>query len=461
MKDGKEIPSEKQKQPEKEKEKSKDKDEPTYEHLLKLTQQQKQCIEQQALVCQTQDSRIIQLQAHIQQLEEERQLQQDQQVVTTATQQQIMSQALPTMPSVGDLSLSTIDADVITSILGSDETEQQIASTSSGRRKGKFIQRLLRPEHMRFLPSAPVKKEPLEVEQEEIIALEDVPKILEEKSIVEVVRMPETTEAAPNIIMVPKKVEKKKAVMLVPTATESRSSKRTNPGAPIPKEHQDPKFEYCKNCACRYKDKYELNKHIKYRCRKTEFDYFCDKCGKGFHREVGVREHYYHEHLQKELYRCVYCGKKFFFKSYRSKHKTACPNLDGPILYEPEIKRDPELEKSFKKRERVDVEIPEDVLEYAAQIEAEEEEELQRCIEEEKEKGKGKEKEKEKGKKGKEAKEPQREPEPEPEPEPMETEKEDDGKSGTEEKEDDGNSGKVPEKKLVSYDDDDNGNGDE
>ena len=104
-----------------------------------------------------------------------------------------------------------------------------------------------------------------------------------------------------TIVYILKIVEKKKALVLVPPTQKRVSTKRSNPGTPVPEDNRDPDRYYCDNCMCNYKEKSDLRKHQCFMCLKTEFDFICDECQMGFHMDYGVREHYYQVH-KKEFY---------------------------------------------------------------------------------------------------------------------------------------------------------------
>ena len=169
-------------------------------------------------------------------------------------------------------------------------------------------------------------------------------------------------EGSSNIVYIPKQVGEKKALVLVPPKMRRVLNKRSNPGAPIPKDVRDPTRHYCENCLSHYKEKSDLNKHVKYNCMKTDFDYIREGCQKGFHTDYGVREHYYQEHLKQFLYFCQLCNKGFYHKWKKSLHKKGCPNKGGEEKYEGQAPYDAELELTFKCRQRIEVEIPQEVL---------------------------------------------------------------------------------------------------
>ena len=148
----------------------------------------------------------------------------------------------------------------------------------------------------------------------------------------------------------PQESGKEKALVLVPPTQKCVLTKRSNPGAPVPKDNQDPDRYYCENCTCNYKEKSDLGKHQRFMCLKTEFDFICDECQMGFHTDYGVREHYYQVHKKEFLYFCTKCSKGFFHKSKKSNHKKACPKKDEVDTHAARALYDEELEKTFKRR---------------------------------------------------------------------------------------------------------------
>ena len=176
-------------------------------------------------------------------------------------------------------------------------------------------------------------------------------------------------EGLGNIVYIPKQVGEKKALVLVPPKTRRVLNKCSNPGVPIPADVCDPMRHYCENCSCHYKEKSDLNKHVKYNSIKTDYDCICEGCQKGFHTDYGVREHYYQEHLKQFLYFCRLCNKGFYHKSKKSLHKKGCPNKGGEEKYEGWAPYNTELELTFKRRQRIEVEMPQEVLDMAREQE--------------------------------------------------------------------------------------------
>ena len=74
------------------------------------------------------------------------------------------------------------------------------------------------------------------------------------------------------------------------------------------------------------------------------------------------------------LYYCTKCGQGFNYKSRVSGHRNACPNKNGPDLYQPRVPYDKKIEETFKRRAAIPVNIPQGVLDIA-------EEEMEKDIE--------------------------------------------------------------------------------
>ena len=82
-------------------------------------------------------------------------------------------------------------------------------------------------------------------------------------------------------------------------------------------------------------------------------------------------EHYVKVHLKKFLYFCKKCNQGFNDKSNCSSHRNTCPNKDGPDQYQGMLDIDPELEKKFCQRRKIQVEeVPESVMKIAEEHEA-------------------------------------------------------------------------------------------
>ena len=326
-------------------------------HVKTLIQQQSDMMKSQEVVIQTQEAQMVELQLKIRQLEAENQklaLEKQQ----FQEQSQTYEQVIPTpqenvqqFPSLSSLTLPLLDPmalelDPITAAAGTSSSATAGSSTFS-------LEKCIKPEHRKFLP----KFSGVEGKTEEGTSQN-----------LEVINLPQEQ----SIVYIPKKVEKKKALILVPPTQKRVLTKRSNPGAPVPEDNRDPDRYYCENCACNYKEKSDLRKHQRFMCLKTEFDFICNECQMGFHTDYGVREHYYQVHKKEFLYFCTKCGKGFFHKSKKSNHKKACPKKDEEDTHARRAPYDEELEKTFKRRTRVEVDIPEEVLDLAKQYQAEE-----------------------------------------------------------------------------------------
>ena len=58
------------------------------------------------------------------------------------------------------------------------------------------------------------------------------------------------------------------------------------------------------------------------------------------------------------MWYCTKCREGFHFKLNKSKHKTACPNPNGPDKFEGRILYDEAIEATFQKRQAIPVQIP-------------------------------------------------------------------------------------------------------
>ena len=201
---------------------------------------------------------------------------------------------------------------------------------------------------LRFLTQC-VKKEP-EEEQEDDNGDGDG----EEDEVI----VMEVTQKTETFKYLPKSVAGLENLVLVPLPKMKGSSKRSSKGPPVPKGRQDLKRFYCDQCECNYNQPDELTHHKRKDCGEKEPEFFCEECGKGFFHKNGVREHYYHQHTNMFLWYCTKCGQGFHFKSNKSKHKTACPNPNGPDKFEGRLPYDKAIEATFQKRQAIPVQIP-------------------------------------------------------------------------------------------------------
>ena len=320
----------------------------------------------QEKLIQRQDTQIIELNTQIKQLEMEK---------NELLKQQSEEQPMPLLPSIPSLSniagLPILDDATLQQLMTPVEP---VAGTSSQSRTSFAVEKMMKPEHLKFLPkysNIAIKKEPMKGDEEVVV---EVP---EEQ------QFGMTPESALNVIYIPKK----SALVVVPSTQKRVLSKRTNPGTPVPHDGRKPNHYYCENCSCNYVKKPDLTKHVKYMCMKTDFDYICDTCQKGFYTDYGVCEHYYQEHKKEHLYFCTLCGKGFFHKSKKSLHKKGCPNKGREEKFAARAPYDAELELTFKRRQRMEIEVPPEVAEIARQ-EEESTQAAEQLEEEELEKGK-------------------------------------------------------------------------
>ena len=78
-----------------------------------------------------------------------------------------------------------------------------------------------------------------------------------------------------------------------------------------------------------------------------------------------MREYYYKKHMDITLYYCTKCGQGFNYRSRVSGHRNACPNKNGPDLYQPRAPFDEVIEETFKRKTAIPVVIPQAVLDAA------------------------------------------------------------------------------------------------
>ena len=330
-------------------------------HVKTLIQKQSDMMKSQEVIIQTQEAQMVELQLKIQQLEAENQkLALEKQLFQE--QSQTYEQVLPTpqddvqqFPSLSNLALPLLDL----MSLGLDTRTATGTSTIPSTSTSAFsLEKCIKPEYQKFLP----KFAGVEGKSEEPASQN-----------LEVINLPQEQ----TIVYIPKKVEKKKALVLVPPTQKCVLTKRSNPGTRVPEDNRDPDRYYCDNCACNYKEKSDLRKHQRFMCLKMEFDFICDECQMGFHTDYGVREHYYQVHKKEFLYFCMKCGKGFFHKSKKSNHKKACPKKDEADTHAARALYDANLEKKFKRRTRVEVDVPQEVLDLTKQYQEEENKECE------------------------------------------------------------------------------------
>ena len=71
------------------------------------------------------------------------------------------------------------------------------------------------------------------------------------------------------------------------------------------------------------------------------------------------------------------CGKGFFHKSKKSNHKKVCPKKDEADTHAARALYDTNLEKTFKRRTQIEVDVPQEVLDLAKQYQEEENKECE------------------------------------------------------------------------------------
>ena len=248
----------------------------------KLTRQQQEIIRQQEILLQKQEQHIEEQEKHIRMMEEKQ------------------LQPQPEQPR--------------------KERHTSILKASTSGRAG-TIDKFLKPSALSFLTKC-VKKEPKE-EQEDDNGDDEEDEVI----------VTGVTQKTETVKYIPKSVAGLENLVLVPLTKTKGSSKRSSKGPLVPKGRQDPKRFYCDQCECNYNRPDELTHHK----RKKEPEFFCEECSKGFFHKNGVREHFYHQHTDLFLWYCTKCGEGFHFKSNKSKHKTACPNPNGPDKFEGRI----------------------------------------------------------------------------------------------------------------------------
>ena len=272
------------------------------DHEQKLARQQQEIIRQQEILLQNQEQHILNQETRIRRMEEQK-----------LQPQQPFSQTMST----------------------SSRFKKPIATGGAG-----TIDKFLSAKGMRFMPKCLVKQEPTEEEEDEDVMITEV------------------TKKTETVKYLPKAVPGIENLVLVQVPKSKTTAKRSSKAGPVPEDLQDPKRFYCDKCEAHYKRPDELTRHKKKNCLKEDPEYFCEECGKGFFYENTVREHYYHIHTDIMLWHCTRCGEGFHFKSNKSKHRNACPNKNGPEIYQPRAPFDEKLEETFKPKTAIPVSIP-------------------------------------------------------------------------------------------------------
>ena len=131
---------------------------------------------------------------------------------------------------------------------------------------------------------------------------------------------------------------------------------------PVHEKLRDPKIFYCDRFPSEHKRKDELERHKTWNCLKQDPEYIYEKC---YFWENTLREHYYKNHMDITLYNCMKCSQGFNYKSRVSGHRNACPNKNGPDLYQPCAPYDEKIEETFRRKAAIPVNIPQAVLDAA------------------------------------------------------------------------------------------------
>ena len=150
------------------------------------------------------------------------------------------------------------------------------------------------------------------------------------------------TSTVPELILVEKEKQK---------STEKRSGK-THP-VPEGLRSKEKKRYYCDNCSSHFTRKDSLEYHKKHNCCQEVRRHICKDCNKGFYSDTSVREHYYKDHLKKDLYFCKKCNQGFAHNSRKSTHIKSgkCPMKDEQDRFPGRAELDEELEQTFKEKE--------------------------------------------------------------------------------------------------------------
>ena len=234
------------------------------------------------------------------------------------------------------------------------ESSRVVKASTSGRG---VIEKYVPAHLLKYMPS---KDKP---EGEEVINVDDddddVEKVEVEQGAEEgQVLVTSVTKKTETVKYIPKIVSGVQQVVLVEAPKTKTTAKRSSKAGPVPEGLQDKTRFYCKNCPCHYSNRDDLVRHQKNDCGKEDPDFFCDECNAGYFSENTVREHYYHSHTDIMLWRCKKCNEGFHFKANRSRHKNACPNKNGPEIYQGRSHYDEKLEQTFKRKVAIPVQVP-------------------------------------------------------------------------------------------------------
>ena len=216
------------------------------------------------------------------------------------------------------------------------------------------IDNFLKPKGLTYLQGKAIKKE--KVDDDDDNDDDDDQVIIVEE---------EVSEKKQIFRYVPKVVPEVENLVLVPTQPKKSTKLRTSKLGPVHEKLQDKTKFYCDRCPSVHKRKDELERHKTWNCLKQDPEFICEKCNKGYFWENTLREHYYKTHMDITLYYCTKCGQGFHYRSRVSGHRNACPNKNGPDLYQPRAPFDEAIEETFKRKTAIPVAIPQAVLDAA------------------------------------------------------------------------------------------------
>ena len=236
-----------------------------------------------------------------------------------------------------------------TSILRSVLPSSSIRTGGAG-----TIDNFLKPNALSFLHR--VKPEVVEIKDDDVVIAEHIPGV--------------STSSQPEVppekvFYVPKQVPEVENLVLVPARVKKGTSLRSSVRGPVPEKLQDPQLFYCNKCEAKYTTRDECKRHMRVNCLKNTPEFFCDQCDEWYFWPNTMREHYYKEHVGIFLYHCRKCNQGFHWKSRIPAHKNACPNKDGPDVYEGRAPWDEKIEEKIKRKKAIPVNIPKEVLKIA------------------------------------------------------------------------------------------------
>ena len=181
------------------------------------------------------------------------------------------------------------------------------------------IDKMLRPDLMRFLPSQQSQPDvQTDIQEDDVVIEEDIPGFTTSRTDVPVLpsdlTIPQEQQATlppprPPKLYVPK-VAEGQTLVLMPTKMKKTTKLRAST-RPVPEELQEDDMFYCDNCEGKYMTKDELNRHVAKTCGVKKPEYFCDECPSSYYWLNPLCEHYYKMHVKKFLHRCTKCNKGF------------------------------------------------------------------------------------------------------------------------------------------------------